>query len=98
MTQGYSRPFGTSNDYCPITSMVPVTPSDSVPLANAAGQTMPPRALLVQGSGNLALKFQDGTTVTITVSSNWFGVQYISPAYVMATGTTINGSLIHACY
>jgi hypothetical protein len=86
------------NEMTPVQSMVAVTPSDSVPLTNASGQVMPPKALIIQGAGSLALKFQDGTQVTLTVSSNWFGVQYISPAYVMATGTTISASLIHACY
>lgn len=96
-----SPPFNATitnqNDFTPINDMVPVTYSDVTPL-QYQGQAIPCRAILVQGAGNLAIVTPMGNTVTLTVSANWFGVQYIRCAYIKATGTTVGAGLVHACY
>jgi len=89
--------LNTLNDFTPINDMVVVVPSDTVDL-QYNGQSVPARALLIQGAGTLVFDTPQGNTVTLTVTSNWFGVQYIRAKRVRATGTTIGAGLIHACY
>ena len=87
----------TSNDMTPINGIVSVTPSDATPL-QYNGQALPCRGLLFQNVvGNVALVMADGTSVTITPTAAWFGIQYLRVAYVKATGSSYTGTL-HACY
>lgn len=85
------------NDYTPINDIIPVTPSDTTDLqyngvANAC------RALIFTGSGNIVFDTAAGNTVTIAISANWFGVQYIRAKRIRNTGTTIPAGNIFACY
>lgn len=79
------------NDYTPLNDIQPVTPNDSTDLPG--GTT---RAFIFTGAGNVKFTTAAGTTVTLPISANWFGVQYIRASRVWATGTTATG--IFACY
>ncbi|RMD00057.1 hypothetical protein EAY64_05525 [Aquitalea palustris] len=83
----------TSNDLTPINDMQVVTPNDGADLPNG-----PCRALIFTGSGTVKLTTPLGTTVTLTISSSWFGVTYIRAQRIWATGTTIAAGNIVACY
>jgi hypothetical protein len=87
-------PFITDkNDFTPLNDIQPVTPNDG---ADLPGGTC--RALILTGAGNLCFVTAAGTTVTLAISSAWFGVQYIRASRIKATGTTIAGGNIFACY
>lgn len=87
----------TQNDLTPINGFVAVVNSDVTPL-QYMGQAQPCRGLLFQNVvGNIALVMADGTTVTITPTAAWFGIQYMRVAYVKSTGSSYTGTL-HACY
>ena len=89
--------LNTLNDFTPINDIVAVTPSDSTDLQyNGIGQ--PCRAVIFTGAGNIAFTTPQGTSVTLTISSAWFGVQYIRMRRILATGTTIAAGNIFACY
>lgn len=95
-TQG--PPFlNTKNDYTPIDDIVAVTPSDSTDL-QYQNQSLPCRAVIFTGSGNITFDTPQGTTVTLAISASWFGVQYIRMKRIRATGTTIAAGNIFACY
>lgn len=81
------------NDYTPIDDIKTVTPSDSTDLPNGTC-----KALIFNGTGNITFDTPNGTTVTLTISASWFGVQYIRATRVRATGTTIGAGNILACY
>ena len=87
----------TSNDFTPINDIVVVTPSDAANL-QYLGQDKASRALILNGTGNIRFDTANGTTVTLTISANWFGVQYIRCKKVYATGTTMAAGTIFACY
>ena len=88
------KPFiDTLNDMTPINDMAVVVPNDSTDLPG--GQA---RALILTGTGNITLITAAGTTITLAVSANWFGIQYIRARRVLATGTTITAGNIIACY
>lgn len=88
------HPFlDSSNDFTPINDMVAVTPSDASDLPGG-----PCRALILTGSGTLKITTGAGNTITLTISSSWFGVSYIRAQRVWATGTTITAGNIIACY
>jgi len=79
------------NDYTPLNDIQAVTPSDTVDLPNGTC-----RAFIFTGAGNVKFITAAGNTVTLPISSAWFGVQYIRASRVLATGTTATG--IFACY
>lgn len=81
------------NDFTPIDDIQAVTPNDSADLPNGTC-----KALIFNGTGNITFVTALGTTVTLTISSSWFGVQYIRAVRVKATGTTIAAGNILACY
>lgn len=87
----------TSNDYTPINDIITVVPSDSANLQYLGGDKTA-RALIFNGTGNIKFDTANGTTVTLAISANWFGVQYIRCKKVYATGTTIGAGNILACY
>lgn len=60
------------------------TPSDTADIFSDGGTT---RAIRVQGAGDIALKYQDGTTHTFPVSDGeWIAV---AVKRILATGTTV---------
>ena len=71
-----------------VTDMVPVTPSNSVDLANVA------IGLYITVAGNVTFHNVDGTSRTITVPDNFYLICSVSR--VLATGTTSTG--IHAMF
>ena len=71
-----------------VTDMVPVTPSDSVDLANVA------IGLYITVAGNVTFHNMDGVSRTITVPDNFYLICSVSR--VLATGTTSTG--IHAMF
>jgi hypothetical protein len=83
----------TTNDLSPINSIKSVTPSDSTDLPNGVC-----RALILNGTGNIKFDTANGETITLTISSAWFGVTYIRAKRIYATGTTIASSSIFAAY
>ena len=85
--------YVTSNDLSPIQSMKVVTPNDSADLPDG-----PCRALILNAAGNIKFDTLNGETVTLAVSSAWFGVTYIRAKRIYATGTTIPAASIFACY
>jgi hypothetical protein len=87
----------TTNDFSPINDIIAVTPSDSTDL-QYAGQSRPCRALILTGAGNLKFDTANGTTVTLPISSAWFGVSYIRAKRIWSTGTTVTAGNIFACY
>lgn len=94
MTFNANYPFlDTTNDYTPINDMQVVTPNDSVDLPKG-----PCKALIFMGAGTVKLTTPAGTTITLTIGSTWFGIQYIRATRVWATGTSISVGNIIACY
>lgn len=85
--------YVTSNDLSPIVSIKTVTPSDSTDLPDG-----PCRAMILNGTGNIKFDTLNGETVTLAISSAWFGVTYIRAKRIYATGTTIAAASIFACY
>lgn len=81
------------NWYTPIRDIQVVTPSDASDLPNGVC-----RALIFNGTGNLKFVTPGDTTVTLAITTNWFGVQYIMAKKVLATGTTMPANTIYACY
>jgi hypothetical protein len=71
-----------------VTDMVPVTPSNSVDLANVA------IGLYITVAGNVTFHNMDGVSRTITVPDNFYLICSVSR--VLATGTTSTG--IHAMF
>jgi len=71
-----------------VTDMVPVTPSDSVDLANVA------IGLYITVAGNVTFHNMDGVSRTIAVPDNFYLICSVSR--VLATGTTSTG--IHAMF
>ena len=69
-----------------VTDMVPVTPSNSVDLANVA------IGLYITVAGNVTFHNMDGVSRTIAVPDNFYLI--CSVKRVLATGTTATG--IHA--
>lgn len=87
-------PFITDkNDFTPLNDIQSVTPADGTDLP---GGTC--RALIFTGAGNVTFVTAAGSTVTLAISSAWFGVQYIRASRIKATGTTIAAGNIFACY
>jgi hypothetical protein len=82
-----SEPWNLS----PINDMQAVTPNDNTDLPG--GKT---KALIFTTAGNVVMVTAAGTTITLPISSAWFGIAYISAARIKATGTTSTG--IFACY
>jgi hypothetical protein len=83
------------NDYTPMNDVQAVTPNDSADLPNGtcrgiifSSTTGQPNA-----TGNVTFITAMGTQVTIYISSNWFGLQYIRISRILATGTTFNGAI-----
>lgn len=94
MTFNAQQPFlDTTNDYTPINDIAVVTPSDSTPLPGG-----PCKALIFSGAGTVKLMTAKGSVVTLTITANWFGIQYIRAQQIFATGTTVSAGLIAACY
>ena len=85
------------NDFTPINDIIVVTPSDATDL-QYNGRALPCRAMIFNGTGNIRFDTAAGTTVTLAISANWFGVQYIRAKRVYATGTTMGANTIFACY
>ena len=85
--------YVTSNDLSPIISIKSVTPNDSADLPDG-----PCRAMILNGAGNIRFITLNDDTVTLAISSAWFGVTYIRAKRILATGTTIGAGLIFACY
>lgn len=83
----------TTNDLTPINSMKVVTPSDSVDLPSGIC-----RAMVLNAAGTIKFDTAAGDTVTLTISSSWFGVTYIRAKRIYATGTSIAAGSIFACY
>jgi len=81
------------NDFTPLNDIAVVTPNDSTDLPKGTC-----RALIFTGAGTVTFTTAAGNDVTITISSAWFGVQYIRASRVKATGTTIAAGNIYACY
>lgn len=79
------------NDFTPLNDVQLVTPNDG---ADLPGGTC--RAFIFTAAGNVTFVTAAGSTVTLPISANWFGVQYIRASRVKATGTTATG--IYACY
>lgn len=79
------------NDYTPLNDIQPVTPSDAADLPSGTC-----RAFIFTAAGNVRFMTASGNIVTLPISANWFGVQYIRASRVYATGTTATG--IFACY
>lgn len=71
-----------------VTDMVPVTPSNSVDLANVA------IGLYITVAGNVTFHNMDGVSRTIAVPDNFYLICSVSR--VLATGTTSTG--IHAMF
>ena len=90
-------PFMDEGYFTPINDITPVTPSDSTDLM-LNGVATPCRALLLNGTGNLSFVTPGGTTITLQISSAWFGVTYIRAKRVLATNTTMAAGTIFACY
>ena len=89
--------LATQNDYTPINDIIVVVPSDGANL-QYNGLDQPCRAVIFTAAGNIKFDTPQGTTVTLAISSSWFGVQYIRMKKIYATGTTIAASNIFACY
>jgi hypothetical protein len=87
----------TTNDFTPINDMIVVAPSDSQDL-QYLGTSKCARALIFNGTGTIKFDTAAGTTITMAITANWFGVQYIRVKKVYATGTTIPAGQIIACY
>jgi len=87
------------NDYTPIVDLDVVTPNDSADLTRGPcrGVIFSSTAAQPSASGNIVFITAGGQTVTLYVSSNWFGIQYLRVKRVLATGTTFNGQIL-ACY
>lgn len=85
--------YVTTNDFAPIVSIKPVTPSDAADLADG-----PCRAMILNGTGTLRFLTLNDEIVTLTISANWFGVTYIRAKRIYATGTTMTAGTIFACY
>lgn len=83
----------TTNDFSPINDIKTVTLSDSTDLPNGTC-----RALILTGAGNLKFDTANGTTVTLPISSAWFGVSYIRAKRIWSTGTTVTAGNIFVCY
>lgn len=83
----------TTNDLTPINSMKVVTPSDSADLPSGIC-----RAMVLNAAGTIKFDTAAGDTVTLTISSSWFGVTYIRAKRIYATGTSIVAGSIFACY
>ncbi len=81
------------NDYTPLNDIAPVTPDDNNDLPDGTC-----RAMIFTAAGNITFVTAAGRTVTIVISSAWFGVQYIRAVRIKATGTTIPAGNIFACY
>jgi hypothetical protein len=81
------------NWYTPIRDIKVVTPSDAADLPNGVC-----RAVIFNGTGNITFITPGDTTVTLAITSSWFGVQYIMAKKVLATGTTMPANTIYACY
>ena len=71
-----------------VTDMVPVTPSNSVDLANVA------IGLYITVAGNVTFHNMDGVSRTIAVPDNFYLICSVNR--VLATGTTSTG--IHAMF
>lgn len=94
MTFNANYPFlDTTNDYTPLNDLQVVTPNDGADLPKG-----PCKALIFTGTGTVKLTTPAGTTVTLTISANWFGVTYIRATRIWATGTTISAGNIIAGY
>ncbi len=85
------------NDFTPINDIIVVSPNDATDL-QYLGRATPCRALIFNGTGNITFITSAGTQVTIAITSSWFGVQYIRAKRILATGTTMPGGTIFACY
>lgn len=83
----------TTQDFSPINDIKVVTPNDSADLPGG-----PARAMIFNAAGTIKFDTANGSTVTLTISSSWFGVTYIRVKRVYATGTTIAAGNIFACY
>lgn len=94
-TIGKSAILTDQNDLTPINDIIAVTPSDSQDL-QYNGQSIPCRALIFNGAGNVVLEMAGGNVITLAITSSWFGVQYLRVRRIRATGTTATG--IYACY
>lgn len=81
------------NDFTPLNDVAPVTPNDSTDLPDGTC-----RALIFTGAGSITFVTSAGRTVTLAISSAWFGVQYIRASRIKATGTSIAAGNIFACY
>ena len=94
MTFNSKYPFlDTTNDLTPLNDLQVVTPNDSADLPNG-----PCRALIFTGAGTIKFTTPAGTTITLTISSSWFGVTYIRATRIFATGTSITAGNIIAGY
>ena len=65
----------------------PIVPSDTVPLADYAGQ------LMVGTSGTVTVLTESGDTVTLTLVAGGFTILPFKITQVFATGTTATGIL-----
>ena len=85
-------PFNNATSMTPIQQCVAVAPSDAAALPNGN-----PRAIYVNGAGNITAVDQGGNTFVIAIPANGVGLLiWISPVQIKATGTTATG--IYACY
>ena len=81
--------YTTTNDASALQSGAAVTPNDNTDLVPPNGVARPTRALLVGGTGTVAVIFADGSTATLTIPSTACGfVQMLAVTRVKATGTT----------
>lgn len=87
----------TTNDSTAMTSVLAVTPNDSVDLVPPVGPARPTRSIMVSGAGAVAVVMADGSTATITIPTNAIGFLIaLSVNRIKATGTT--ATLITAYY
>jgi hypothetical protein len=97
--------------YTPLRSAALIAPSDVAEIANGPSMGMIFNATVAQPAavGNVLLLMADGSWMSLYITANWFGVQYLQvrqvystaaaaisagcPAGIAANNTTFNGAI-----